>query len=142
MTRGADAQHAVLDKGTVSQDWAEQAFAGVTAAPAHARMFVIDVLSKWGRSDLIDDAVLVVSELATNAVIHGRSEFSVQIRRTGSNVRLEVVDDSSHEPCPTAASQFAAGGRGLSLVAAVSREWGFDRIDDGKSVWAEFDATV
>jgi anti-sigma regulatory factor (Ser/Thr protein kinase) len=132
----------VLTKGTVSEDWAVQAFAGVTAAPAHARMFVIDVLSKWGRPDLIDDAVLVVSELATNAVIHGRSPFSVQMRRVGSNVRLEVVDDCSHEPSPAAAGQLASGGRGLSLVAAVSRDWGFDRVDDGKSVWAEFDATV
>jgi anti-sigma regulatory factor (Ser/Thr protein kinase) len=129
--------------GIVSSDWAVQAFAGETAAPGQARIFVIDVLSRWGRPDLIDDAILVVSELATNAVIHGRSQFSVQLRRIGSNVRVEVLDDCGHEPSPAAAPQFATGGRGLSLVAAVSRQWGFERIDDhGKSVWAEFDATV
>jgi two-component sensor histidine kinase len=119
-----------------------QAFAGDTAAPAHARLFVVDVLSKWGRPDLIDDAVLVVSELATNSVLHGRSEFIVQLRRSRSNVRVEVVDDSTNAPTPTNAPQFATSGRGLSLVEAVSQQWGFDRIDHGKSVWAEFDATV
>jgi len=127
---------------TVSRNRAVQRFAGDTASPSHARLFVVDVLTDWGRRDLIDDAVLVVSELATNAVLHGRSEFSVQLRRTNSNVRIEVVDDCANTPTPSDAGHFATSGRGLSLVDAVSQQWGFDRIDDGKSVWAEFGATV
>jgi anti-sigma regulatory factor (Ser/Thr protein kinase) len=127
---------------TAPADRAVQAFAGDTAAPGHARLFVVNVLTRWGRPDLIDDAVLVASELATNAVIHCRSQFLVQLRRNGSNVRIEVIDDSSREPVPTVAGQLATSGRGLSLVEAVSRDWGFDLIDPGKAVWAEFDATV
>lgn len=119
-----------------------QEFAGETADPAHARLFVVDVLSRWGRPDLIDDAVLVVSELATNAVLHGHSEFAVQVRRNGGNVRLEVLDDCPRAPAPAASGQFSTSGRGLSLVAALSHHWGFDRFDRGKSVWAEFSATV
>jgi len=126
----------------VSVDEIERAFRGDTAAPAHARNFVVDVLGLWGRPDLIDDAMLIVSELSTNAVLHGRSEFVVQLRRNGSNVRIEVIDDSGHEPLPATAEQLATSGRGLSLIAALSQSWGFDLIADGKSVWAELSATV
>jgi anti-sigma regulatory factor (Ser/Thr protein kinase) len=127
---------------TVSQDGAVQEFAAETVAPARARMFVVDVLNRWGRPDLVDDAMLVVSELATNAVIHCHSSFSVQLLRRGSQVRVEVIDESGRAPAPTTAGQFATSGRGLSLVEAVSQDWGFERIASGKSVWAELDATV
>ena len=136
MTRGTDSQR------TVSRDGAAQSFPAETAAPARARLFVVDVLSHWGRPDLIDDAMLVVSELATNAVVHCQSRFSVQLQRCGSQVRVEVVDESGRAPAPGSAGQFATSGRGLSLVEAVSQDWGFERIDSGKSVWAELGATV
>jgi hypothetical protein len=60
-------------------------------APTAARQFVGDVLKGWGHSpSLLEDAKLVVSELATNAVIHACSPFSVEIRPGGSSVRLSV----------------------------------------------------
>jgi anti-sigma regulatory factor (Ser/Thr protein kinase) len=60
---------------------------------------VADALRRWGHSEiLLQDSQLVVSELATNAVVHAHSEFSVVARREGSGVRLSVHDLSRAEP--------------------------------------------
>ena len=80
----------------------------------------------------------MVSELATNAVVHARTAFSVVARREGSGVRLSVHDLSTAEPVLRSARHvLALSGRGLQLVDDITCKWGVERTRAGKTVWAE-----
>jgi signal transduction histidine kinase len=104
------------------------------AAPA-ARAFVAGVLRSWGVPD--NDARLVVTELATNAIKHARGRFVVRLTRDGDLARLAVTDSSPFLPSPRADVSLATGGRGVHLVASLSRRWGATTHDGGKTVWAD-----
>ena len=107
-------------------------------APAAARRFVSDVLNRWGHeASLVEDAQLLVTELATNAVIHARSPFTVSAEPSGSGVRLSIQDASSVRPTVREPRGLGSSGRGLQLVVAIAARWGVDLTDDGKTVWAE-----
>jgi MEDS: MEthanogen/methylotroph, DcmR Sensory domain/Histidine kinase-like ATPase domain len=96
-------------------------FAGDCDAPRSARHFVADVLARWGHAEaLLEDARLVVTELATNAVLHARSPFSVTARAEGPRVRVSVRDRSPIRPTLREHDPTALSGRGLRLVAALS----------------------
>jgi anti-sigma regulatory factor (Ser/Thr protein kinase) len=113
-------------------------FAADLQAPRSARHFVADVLERWGHSArLLDDAALVVTELATNAVIHAHSPFSVDIRPYAGSVRLSVRDNSPVAPSLREEEGLTASGRGLRIVRALSSQWGVEAAGDGKTVWAE-----
>jgi len=82
-------------------------------------------------------AQLAVSELVSNAVVHARSDLIVRIRVNG-RVRLEVSDrDARAAVVPRAVGPDHTGGRGLNLVAQISRRWGVARGAGGKTVWCE-----
>jgi len=87
---------------------------------------------------LIDDAVLCVSELVTNAVHAGCSDVTLELRVEDHSVRVAVVDDAPGRPTPRAAAPGDRNGRGLRLIEAVSRRWGVDPAGPRKAVWAEF----
>lgn len=90
-------------------------------------------------TDLNDDVALVVSELATNAMVHAQTPFTVSLQVT-QTLLLTVADGSPAEPVLVAARVLDPGGRGLTIVALLSRDWGaYQHPDGGKSVWAEFD---
>lgn len=112
-------------------------FPQTRVAPGEARRFVAQTLREWGRLDLVDDASLVVTELATNAVLHARSEFEVTLARIGGVVRISVQDGSCTAPVVRQADPSATSGRGMFLVAALTTRWGCDLGPDGKLVWAE-----
>ena len=106
--------------------------------PLDARRFVTDTLAAWGRPDLVDDAAVIVTELATNAVLHAMTDFTVTIsRRPDGTIRVAVRDASPLPPLQRQARPFDGGGRGLGLVAAFSASWGSDLLPDGKVVWAQ-----
>ena len=86
---------------------------------------------------MISDAALIVTELATNAVVHARSEFTVAIASSGGAVRIEVRDGSTHAPTTRVPSPSMTGGRGLSIVDALASAWGVLRAGDGKVVWVQ-----
>jgi anti-sigma regulatory factor (Ser/Thr protein kinase) len=116
-------------------------FPADNGAPRAARHFIGDVLKQWGFSrKLLDDAQLVLSELATNAVIHARSPFSVLVRSDDSRLRLAVQDSSRVMPTCRFGLPKGMPGRGLHVVAALSSAWGVDATSDGKAVWAELRA--
>jgi anti-sigma regulatory factor (Ser/Thr protein kinase) len=99
---------------------------------------VTDALERWdGAMALVDDARLVVTELATNAVVHAGSSFSVDVRPRAGGVRVSVHDASSVTPTLRDVGSLALAGRGLRLVEAIATDWGIELETDGKTVWAE-----
>lgn len=103
-----------------------------------ARDFVEALLRQYEMTAFLDNAVLVVSELATNAILHARTPFSVTLERSDGVVLLSVHDESLQLPQLTVASLLALGGRGLRMVQLFSDDWGVSADDGGKSVWASF----
>ena len=115
-------------------------------APAQARAWLAARLSELSgisgvSEQLLQDALLVVSELVTNAIRHGRPVVEVGLQLDGGRVRLEVRDGG--EQLPTVPSDRPSidrsTGRGLLIVAATARDWGVVRGSGavGKTVWAE-----
>jgi len=84
-----------------------------------------------------DDAVALVSELATNAVIHARTPFTITVSRDGDTIRVGVHDRSAVSPRRRAYGLDATTGRGLRLVATIASNWGIDAEPGGKVVWFE-----
>ncbi len=113
------------------------------AAAADARRLLTDALRRMGHgSRFVDDARLIITELAANAVVHARSPFTVSIRSENSTVRIFVRDGSEVAPALREASLTAPSGRGLRLVATLASRWGVDPASDGKVVWAELDSPI
>jgi CheY-like chemotaxis protein len=106
-------------------------------AGRRARELVRDALGDWGLLAIIDDAVLVVTELVTNAITHGGSALRLQLSRTSGAFRIEVVDEGDGTPEPQPHDTEAEGGRGIMLVDAMSTSWGVENVPSGKLVWAE-----
>jgi anti-sigma regulatory factor (Ser/Thr protein kinase) len=102
-------------------------------ARSHARAACAGVTS----ADLADDVTLVVSELVTNAVRHGRGEIRLDLQVDRAEVRVSVRDAGrpfhwDREP----AHAGALTGRGLEIVSALATDFGVrDVSDTGKSVW-------
>jgi anti-sigma regulatory factor (Ser/Thr protein kinase) len=109
------------------------------ASVSGARGFVAMRLVEHAVEHLVDDVQLVVSELATNAIVHADTSFVVTLRVCEDSVRLEVDDGSHSQPVLTTARTLDTGGRGIAIVDILSRDWGVTRHSTrGKSVWAEF----
>lgn len=106
-----------------------------------SRDFVVDVLAEWQLTPLIDDIRLCVSELATNALLHGvppGREFAVRLRATQDLVHLEVRDSGGGRPEVTCPAEEDCSGRGLFLVVELAADFGVDHHTIGKTVWAAF----
>ncbi|KRF35006.1 ATPase [Nocardioides sp. Soil805] len=116
-------------------------------AVADARRWVRDICLELDREDLVECAELGVSELTTNAVLHGVEPIAVRVRGTASHPRIEVSDGSSQPPTPPSLTSdpeefLTTFGRGLSIVAMSSVAWGASIEPDGKVVWFEPAAEV
>ncbi len=92
------------------------------------------------------DAVLVVSELVTNAVLHAEGPIVVEVVVSGEGtasgttaVRIVVSDASPVAPVLREYGDGAATGRGLGLIASLARQWGVETNGSGKAVWVEID---
>lgn len=111
---------------------------GDASAPARARQFVAAVLEGGeGREDLIEVAVLLTSELVTNAVVHAGGPVKVGLDRPGARVRVSVSDGSSVAPRLRDAAFDSESGRGIFLVDQLAHSWGVDAHAAGKTVWFE-----
>lgn len=106
-----------------------------------ARRFCATTLEGWGADpDLASTCVLLVSELATNAVLHARTSFVVTIER-GERLRVAVDDGDPRLPHARDCGLEALSGRGLHLVEALARTSGAEVAPTGKTVWFEVDWT-
>lgn len=104
-----------------------------------ARHFVCQLLIDHRSLGLVEDVGLVVSELATNAIRHANTPFTVALERVDQSMRLTVTDGSPVPPVQLPTDLLNTGGRGLSMVDVVSSDWGVIRRGaEGKSVWASF----
>jgi hypothetical protein len=117
-------------------------FEPIPASAYSARRFVRDCLVATGATADLDVAVLLVSELATNAIVHARSEFDVWVDLTGPCVRMGVDDRSDVLPSPTQADPDATRGRGLAMIEVASDRWGVERTYEGKTTWLEIGAPL
>jgi anti-sigma regulatory factor (Ser/Thr protein kinase) len=115
---------------------ATRRFVGTAHGPRLARRFVLELLGGWGCLDLADDALLVTSELATNAVRYSGSDFTVSLSRRDDGVTVVVGDSSPAAPRPRIFAEWETGGRGLHLVDESAQQWGHRAVDDGRLVWA------
>ncbi len=84
-----------------------------------------------------DDAELVVAELVTNAILHAAPPVEIRLWVAADGMRVEVADGTDRPPVRPVANAEAMTGRGLALVAALARQWGFQARGTGKIVWAE-----
>jgi anti-sigma regulatory factor (Ser/Thr protein kinase) len=120
-----------------------QASCSIPADPAElaaARQFAQARLDEWGIPSLADSTKLVVSELATNAVLHGGSAPELSMKLDGLVLRIEVRDTSAALPQVKPHSETATTGRGMVIVEALSSNWGAEADDSGKVVWCELAA--
>jgi anti-sigma regulatory factor (Ser/Thr protein kinase) len=121
-------------------------FSALPAVPPCARLHTKNVLAEWGLSHISDDAELVTSELATNALLASPSAgvspavIRLWLLSDGSQFIVVVWDASRQPPLPVQAPVTAEHGRGLRLVAELSSDWGWYVRPDigGKCVWAQF----
>ncbi|MDQ1361545.1 MAG: hypothetical protein QOJ44_1922 [Acidimicrobiaceae bacterium] len=110
--------------------------AGVPASVAQARRFAIEALGDLP-GDIVNDVAVMVSELATNALVHAATSFTVSVDRRERMVHVEVTDVGSGIPTRRSPGETEAHGRGLAIVEELSDQWGTSHPagDIGKSVW-------
>ncbi|WP_327696778.1 ATP-binding protein [Streptomyces sp. NBC_00459] len=108
-----------------------------------ARTRTARLVVEWGHPGLAGDVALVVSELLTNALLHGSLRgrlIRVRLTVTAAALRVEVSDPRAERmPCPREVADDDQFGRGLLLVGALAEQWGVGpRGGVGKTVWAEW----
>lgn len=106
-------------------------------APAGARAFLRSALPFWC-GEQAERAMLLTSELVTNAVVHAHSECTVRLVMQPATLRVEVADTDPTPPHVTV-PRGPDGGYGLRLVEALAGDWGVDVVPTGKTVWFSVD---
>lgn len=109
-------------------------------AAKRARRWVREQLLQRSRPELLESAVLGVSELVTNAIVHVKDSMTVQIVDDDGTLRIEVHDQTSHwlgrnDATMSRATNPATVGHGIRILAAISEVWGVRYHRDGKCTW-------
>jgi anti-sigma regulatory factor (Ser/Thr protein kinase) len=104
-----------------------------------ARTFVREALDQWQCDGAVDAAVLIASELVTNAVLHARTAMSVTLALSADRLKVAVRDHNEKVPVIPPYDIAESTGRGLAMLASIASAWGVEREADGKSVWFEID---
>jgi len=116
--------------------------AATAQAPGLARQATHEALAAWQVAHLEETALLLVSELVTNAVRHARTGGTAVVLRletAGSWLRIEVHDADPRMPQPRTPDQLDESGFGFVLLDALADKWGVREATIGKAVWAELD---
>jgi anti-sigma regulatory factor (Ser/Thr protein kinase) len=133
--------HGPGEMGTSYWAW-EMTLPAAAHAPGLARQATREVLTSWQVSHLEETAVLFVSELVTNAVLHactGESVLILRLEAAGTSLRIEVHDAHPQWPEPGTPTGLDESGFGLLIVDALANKWGVSQTATGKAVWAELD---
>lgn len=105
---------------------------------------LVDQLTSWCADGLRTTAALLTSELASNAVLHAQTPFTVTASVGGNVVRVAVSDTGRGLERPTlrAGDPTARGGWGLTMVDAASSRWGIDGDGRSTTIWFELDVNT
>lgn len=103
-------------------------------SPAAARVLVRTELAGCSEEN-VEAAELMISELVTNAVVHGSVPIRIEIEHNDYAVRAVVTDAGPRMPVLRQAQTSKAHGRGLKVVSTLAHDWGVDEAESGKSVW-------
>lgn len=114
-------------------------FPPTTASVAAARNAVAELVAQHHPA-LGDDVRIVVSELASNAVLHAGTPYDLLVQVSDDRVRIEVSDTAPALPAVRYPALEATSGRGLHLITALCGDWGVEQRGAGKVVWVEFAA--
>lgn len=109
-------------------------YPGEPSSVAKARASVAGSLSQ-ATDDLRDRAVLITSELATNAVLHAGTDFTVTATIADGEVQVAVTDRGGIVPLPRQPVQSEPHGRGLVIADALADHWGVDSGPHSTTVW-------
>ncbi|MFJ3666781.1 PAS domain S-box protein [Streptomyces sp. NPDC090106] len=107
----------------------------VPASVPEGRAFLHKALIAWDCTASADEAMLLLSETLTNAVQHAAGPLDLHLRRTATDLTVEVSDRNPHLPEPRLAAEDDESGRGLLLVRSLASSWGVRPTDDGKTTW-------
>jgi anti-sigma regulatory factor (Ser/Thr protein kinase) len=134
---GSYMNHATAVAPAATANENSMVFVPVLAAITAARAFAEQTLRAWGADDLVADVTVVVSELATNAVMHADSAFRVTLGRSADVITIAVEDIDPTTPVHPVRAINTIGGLGLVLVDRLTTRWGTDLLPSGKRVWCE-----
>jgi anti-sigma regulatory factor (Ser/Thr protein kinase) len=137
-SRGAGASGPLRDRHPA---W-YAALPATSQAPGLARQAIREALPSWQLAQLEEAALLLVSELVTNAVRHARNEgrmIALRLETTAGGLRIEVHDGDSRWPQPGTPDDLDESGYGFVLVDALASTWGVTDLAVGKAVWAVLD---
>ncbi len=114
---------------------ANKSFEPTFEAASEARRYADEVLHEW---DVVipEDVLLLVAELAANAVRHARSHFELSLRLQSGSLLVAVSDADRAPPQLADPAPTSPGGRGLLIVNALATSWGWEPLPEGKTVWA------
>jgi anti-sigma regulatory factor (Ser/Thr protein kinase) len=131
----------VVDAEGADRAYVDETGLSVPSAPrsiALVRRYAVDACNAYGWGDSADTVALLVSEIATNAVLYAYgTHVRVRVCDHGLRLRVEVFDGSPTLPVPRGARANDEGGRGLELVEALAVAWGVDSSPVGKTTWFE-----
>lgn len=120
----------------MSADFPSAEFPPETASARHARAFVASALAL--PPDTKEIVELLVSELASNAILHGRTRFTVTVSQHDTATRVSFFDRNNALPAVKDYGPDAVTGRGLRIVERLADRWGIDQPPTGgKAVWFE-----
>ncbi|WP_406331461.1 SpoIIE family protein phosphatase [Streptomyces sp. NBC_00203] len=109
---------------------------------ADARQQLRELLHDWASEDQLDSAVLLVSEMVTNVLVHTDADALLVAEVTGEpgerRMKVEVTDASDDLPHRRHPGELASSGRGLVFMELLADAWGVDPRGEGKSIWFEF----
>lgn len=115
-----------------------QSYEPEPTSPAAARALARDLLHRWGQQQVVEAAMLVLSELANNAVLHARTGFQLRLSPMPDRLQITVSDTSAELPVPQPPNPRERSGRGLQVVHTLTGgRWGAAPDGPGKHVWAE-----
>lgn len=138
VTRAPGHLDGVAEGGVDEYERTSKTFSPEPGEVFSARHFVASALEVWGLQ--CEDLPLLVSELATNAVLHARSDFQVTVLRGHGRLRVEVFDQNTRLPSFAVAPADAYSGRGLMLLRELAAAWGVEsHSESGKTIWFELD---
>jgi anti-anti-sigma regulatory factor len=128
-----------LARASLERDSAPRSFAVDlpfdSSAPRQARTVVEYACDSWGHSHVVQDALIIVSELVVNAISHAQPRVQLVVRLR-DHLQIEIADGSHDLPALRAPVRHEPGGCGLAMVDSLSASWGARLTDSGKVVWA------